>query len=180
MHSLRGAATGPITTTAGGAASATLAAAGRCPSFASTVRWPGRVPRSTAAAGSGVAPAAVSDATISRQALHAHVEDERSRESRQRLPVERRLLLGRVLVAGDEGDGGRVVAVGHRDARVRGPRDAGGHARDDLEPGSGGRQRLRLLAAPAEDEWIAALEAHDAPPRPAGGRRQRGDPAWGL
>ena len=65
-------------------------------------------------------------------------------------------------MAGDEGDGGGVVAVGDRDPGVGGRRDAGGHPRHDLELDPGRAQRLALLAAAAEDERVAALEPHDA------------------
>ena len=58
------------------------------------------------------------------QVLDAHVEDERAREARERLPVERRLGLLRILVAGDERDRRGVVAVGHGNAGVRGGGDA--------------------------------------------------------
>ena len=44
--------------------------------------------------------------------------------------------------------------------------DGRADAGDDLERDPGPRQRLGLLAAPAEDERIAALEPHDPPPAP--------------
>ena len=106
-----------------------------------------------------------------RQVLHAHVEDERPGEARERLPVERRLGLLRILVAGDEGDRRGGVAVRDRDARVGGRRDPGRHARHDLERDPGGGQRLGLLAAAPEHERVAALEADDALARPAPARR---------
>ncbi len=96
-----------------------------------------------------------------RQVLHAHVEDERSGEGGERRPVDRRLGLLRVLVAGDEGDGARVVAVGDRDAGVGGSGDPGGDPGDDLEGDAGVAQRLRLLAAATEDERVAALQPDD-------------------
>ena len=95
------------------------------------------------------------------QLFHAHVEDERSREAPERVPVERALVLLRILVTRDERDRGRLGAVGHRDARVGGRRDAGRHTRDDLERDAGGGQRLSLLAAAPEHEGVAALQAHD-------------------
>ncbi len=98
------------------------------------------------------------------EVLHAHVQDERAREPGERLPVERRLVLLRVLVAGDERDGGRVVAMGDRDPRVRGRRDARRHARHHLELDPRPGERLCLLAAAAEDERVTALEPHHAAP----------------
>ena len=55
---------------------------------------------------------------ISGRLLDAHVEHERAREAGERLPVERRLGLLRILVAGDEGDRRGVVAMGDRDPGV--------------------------------------------------------------
>ena len=54
--------------------------------------------------------------------------------------------------------------MGHRDARVGGRSDSGGHRGNDLEPHPGLRQRLGLLAAPAEHERVAALQPDHAPP----------------
>src|SRR5207247_5787045 len=45
-------------------------------------------------------------------------------------------------------------------------RDVRAHPRNDLEGDAVARQRLRLLAAPAEDEGVAALEPHDTAPAP--------------
>ena len=89
-----------------------------------------------------------------RQPPDAHVEDQRPREARQRLPVQRRLALLRILVAGDEGDRRRVVAMGDRDARVGARRDTRRH------PGHGLELDRRRHAAPR-------------PPRRRG-RRRRG------
>ena len=55
--------------------------------------------------------------------------------------------------------------MGDRDAGVGRRGDAGGDAGDDLEGDAGLAQHLRLLAAAAEDERVAALEPHDAPAR---------------
>jgi hypothetical protein len=97
-----------------------------------------------------------------RQSLHSHVEDEGAGERRKGVVVERGFLLLGVFVPGDEGNGRGVVAVGHRDARVGGGRDAGGDPGNDLEGDAGGGKRLGLLPAPPEDEGIAPLEAdHD-------------------
>ena len=52
-----------------------------------------------------------------RQRAHAHVEDERAGEARQRVPVELGAVAG--LVAGDERDAGGDVAVRDRDAARR-------------------------------------------------------------
>ena len=82
----------------------------------------------------------------------------------ERGPVERGLRLGRVLVAGDERHAAGELAVRDRDAGVGGRGDAGRHAGHDLERDAGLAQHERLLAAAAEHERVAALEAHDAPP----------------
>ncbi len=110
----------------------------------------------------GVAPGGDQRRRVLGQPLDAHVEDEGAGELGERLPVERGLGLLRVLVPGDEGDRGGVVAVGDRDAGVGGGGDAGGDAGDDLELDPGDAQRLALLAAAAEDEGVAALEPDDA------------------
>src|SRR3546814_11489130 len=61
-------------------------------------------------------------------------------------------------VAGDEGDGGVGVAVGHGDAGVGEAADAGGDAGDDAERHAGGEQRKRLLAVAAEHVGTTALQ----------------------
>ena len=99
-----------------------------------------------------------------RQRAHAHVEDERAREAGERGPVDRRVRLVRVLVAGDERDAAGQLAVRDRDARVGRRGDAGGHARHDLERDAGLVQHQRLLAAAAEHERVAALEPDDRSP----------------
>ena len=53
--------------------------------------------------------------------------------------------------------------MGQGDAGIGRRRDGRGDARHDFKGDPGGREHLGLLAAPAEDEGIAALEAgHDA------------------
>ena len=54
--------------------------------------------------------------------------------------------------------------MGHRDACVRGGRERGRDARDDLEGDAGLRQRECLLAASAEEEGVAALKTQDQGP----------------
>ena len=108
------------------------------PAWPSTVRWPGRVPRSITAAGSSDArPALAQRVGDAGQGLDAHVEDERAREACQRLPVQHRLRLVGILVAGDEGDGAGGVAVGDGDAGVGGRGDACGDAGHDLVADAG-------------------------------------------
>ena len=92
----------------------------------------------------------------------AHEDHERAAGARERVPVDVGAVLGRVLVAGDHGEVRRHAAVGDRDAGVRRRPDGAGDAGDDLERDPGGGQGLGLLAAAAEHERIAALEAHDA------------------
>ncbi len=69
-------------------------------------------------------------------------------------------------MAGGEGDRAGEPAVRQRDAGVGGRGDGGGDAGHDDEGHARVDQRLGLFAAAAEDERIAALEAHDdlAPP----------------
>ena len=55
--------------------------------------------------------------------------------------------------------------MGHRDPGVGGGGDGGGDAGDLLEGDAVGGERLQLLAAPAEDEGVAPLEAHYVAPR---------------
>src|SRR2546425_10203939 len=100
------------------------------------------------------------------QPLEAHQHDERVHRGREPRPVDPAPALRRATVPGDDGERGGDAAVGQRDPGVRGRRDGGGHARHDLERDPRARQRLRLLAAPAEDEGVAALEPHDTPPAP--------------
>ena len=110
-----------------------------------------------------------------RQGLDAHVEGDAGeawRWSAQSMSLEPAaaprgvgllvLVLLFLFVAGDEGEAGVEVAVGDGDAGVRRGGDGGGDAGDDLEGDAGGRQVLAFLAAAAEDEGVAALEADDA------------------
>jgi hypothetical protein len=53
--------------------------------------------------------------------------------------------------------------VRHRDAGVGGDRHRGAHPGHDLERDPGLREGQRLLAAPAEHERVAALQAHHEP-----------------
>jgi hypothetical protein len=96
-----------------------------------------------------------------RQRLHAHVEDQGPGEARQRLVVEGRVLLLGVLVPGDEGDGGGIVAVGDRDAGVGWGGDPGRHSGNHFERDARRGQCLCLFAASAEDERITALQPDD-------------------
>ena len=84
--------------------------------------------------GLGLRPSAGHEALRDpRQRADAHVEHERPREARQGGPVEAGLRLRGILVAGDERDGARGVAVGDGDACVGGSGDPGGDARHHLE-----------------------------------------------
>ena len=64
-------------------------------------------------------------------------------------------------MSGDEQHAVRVVAVRERHAQRRGGGQPRGDAADDAHVDAGFVQGLQLLAAAAEDERIAALEAHD-------------------
>ena len=72
-------------------------------------RWPGQRAAldSRPRAPPGRGPPAISALADLGRVPDAHVEDERAGKARQRLPVDRGLVLGRVLVAGDEGDRAR-------------------------------------------------------------------------
>ena len=124
----------------------------------------------------GIAPRGDQALADARQVLDAHVEDERPGKRRQRRPVDRRGLLLGVLVPGDERDRRGVVAVGDGDPGVGGGGDPRRHSGHDLERHPGGPQGLGLLAAAAEDERVAALEADHRPPLP----RDRDHPALRL
>ncbi len=127
-----------------------------------------RAALTTAAGSRRAAPGSISWRAISRQRAARPCRRPACRGTRP-APASRAATsrLGRVLVAGDEG---------HRAARpprwvtgmpgVGGRGDAGGHAGHDLEGDAGGAQRLRLLAAAAEHERVAALQAHDGPAGP--------------
>ena len=139
------------------------------------MRWPGSVPRSITATGSSRGPPlGLQPLGDPRQRAHAHVEDERAGEARERRPVERRLRLVGVLVAGDERHAAGELAVRDGDAGVGGRGDAGGDAGHDLELDPGLAQPQRLLAAAAEHERVAALQPHHAL-----ARRARARPAAG-
>ncbi len=78
--------------------------------------------------------------------LDPHEENLRAAQLRQLPPVERRIGLGRVLVAGDEGHHRGEIAVRHRDARIGRGRDGRGHAGTLLERNARAHQFPRLLA----------------------------------
>ena len=63
-------------------------------------------------------------------------------------------------VPGDEGDGGGVLAMGERHAGVGGNAEGSGHAGHDFKGYAGIGQGLGFFAAAAEEEGVAALEAH--------------------
>ena len=62
-------------------------------------------------------------------------------------------------VAGDEGDGRSMFAMGERDSGVGGDAQRRGHAGYDLKRDAGIGQRFGFFAAAAEDEGVAAFEA---------------------
>ena len=61
-------------------------------------------------------------------------------------------------VAGDEGHGGGVLAMGQRHAGISGDAQRRGDAGHDLEGDAGGGERFGLFAAAAEDERVAAFQ----------------------
>lgn len=89
---------------------------------------------------------------------HAHQHDQ-GRGARAQAVEDRRVRRRRV--AADHDEAGGEPAVRHRDAGERGGGDRRADAGDDLERDPGLGERERLLAAPAEDERVATLEADD-------------------
>ena len=65
-------------------------------------------------------------------------------------------------MASDDSDTRRKIAVSERDAGVGGHGISRGYPWDHFEGDARGGQHLRLFAAPAEDEGVAAFEAHHA------------------
>ena len=106
-----------------------------------------------------------------RQGGGAHEHDDGVDGRGEAAPVDAAIGLVVVLVAGDDGEGRGEAAVGDRHAGVGGRGDGGSDAGDDLEGDAGGCERERFLAAAAEDEGVAALEAHDAHARRGPSRR---------
>ena len=100
---------------------------------------------------------------MSGRAEHAHEKDQGALCPHQGLKVDVQLL-PRPLVAGDDVEGGAAVPVGHRDAPVGGGGDGGGDAGHLLKGDAVLGQQLQLLAAPAEQEGVAALQAHHVLP----------------
>ena len=82
-------------------------------------------------------------------------------------------------MCGDDAQRLGVVAVGQRHARVGTTGQRCGDAGHDLERDAVARQHFEFLAAATEHEWIAALEPHDAAPRPGMLEHQLVDPVLG-
>ena len=97
-----------------------------------------------------------------RAARHAHVDDQGeaqvARCGCQQAPVGGRA--AGLAVPGDEHHPLGVRAVRQRRAEQRHTGHRGGDAADHFHGHAGGAQVLHLLAAAAEDERVAALEAH--------------------
>ena len=75
-------------------------------------------------------------------------------------------------MGGEQGDAQRLVAEGERHFELRGGTEACGNSRHDRIGDAGLAQHFDFLAAAAEHEGIAALEAHHALPRPCGFNHQ--------
>src|SRR6185437_6574276 len=86
-------------------------------------------------------------------------------ESSQIEVLEARLLAPR-LMARQESDRMRDVAMGERDLQARRCRDPSRDARDDLDRNAGFAQRIEFLAAAAEDKGIAPLQPDHRLARP--------------
>lgn len=65
-------------------------------------------------------------------------------------------------MAGDEGQRLGMVAVGERNPGGGRAAERGGNAGHDMNFDAFGADGFKLLPAPAEDERVAALQAHDA------------------
>src|SRR5262249_36781542 len=90
----------------------------------------------------------------------AHVHDEGLPRLRELGPIE----IDRVAraMAGHESHRLRAIAMRERDAGIGSTTERGSDAGHDLARDTVVRERFDLLAAPAEDERIAAFEPHDA------------------
>ena len=141
----------PTTVIAGARTPASAARAAMSASVPLTVRWSANVPRWTTATGSlGGRPPATSCVGDAVEAAHAHVEDERAGERGQRRPVDERVGLGRVLVAGDERDRARRRrAASPGSPRRRAP-----------------RRRPSRPARPRSPGRLARRSCASSPPRP--------------
>ena len=107
-----------------------------------------------------VAPVPPQPIADRRQSRDAHVERDGLPLLGERNPVER---VDRfATVRGDQPQRLRVIAMRERHACVCAAGQRGGDAGHHLERNAVGSEKLQLLTAPPEDEWIAALQAHDA------------------
>ena len=137
-----------------------------------TVRCDSVAPLSMTAAGvEGIAAFIDQLAANLRQVLHPHEKDQGAGVFAQGLPGDGAGFLGGVFVAGDEGHQGGVAPVGHGDAGIGRHRHRRGHAGDDLKGDARLGQFLGLFAAAAEDEGVAALEAHHGQAGPGPGHQ---------
>ena len=118
----------------------------------------------TAAGVSGDLPAAIRPSASSCETRDAHEDDERARRLRELVEVE--LVVGG-RAAGDDGHLRGEAAMRQRDPGRCGHGRERRHAGNDLGGDSRRRERLDLLAAAAEEERIAALQAHDRLEAPA-------------
>ena len=98
--------------------------------------------------------------------LHAHEHHLRPRRRRELREIERAFRLRGILVSGENRKLRRVVAMRHRDARVRRRRQRRGHPWNNLKPQPRFRQRLRLLPTAPEQKRIATFQPHHPLPRP--------------
>ena len=127
---------------------------GREASVPAMVSWSGRVAQRTAMAGvSGERPWA-----INWRAISGNVVSPMKITRVSAWPTLAQSMASHG-VAGDEGDGGGVLAMGERDAGVGGDAEGRGDAGHDLERDAGIGQGFGFFAAAAEDEGVAAFEA---------------------
>ena len=144
--------------------------AGQTPEGRAAVCCSGRVPQVTAATGvSAGSPPAMSRRAISSRLATPMRTAIGPADPGDRLPVDRDARLP--LLAGDDRERRGQPPLGHRERRRRRDGQGRGDPGDDLEGHAGGLQGGDLLAAPGEDERVAALEPDDHVLAPCPARR---------
>lgn len=91
------------------------------------------------------------------EAFEAHEHDLGTMEPGNLGPIDRAFRSGGVFVAGDDGEGGGVLAVGEGDAGVGGDSGEGGDTGNHFEGDAGVGEGFGFLAAAAEDVGISAF-----------------------
>ena len=108
-----------------------------------------------------------------REAHEAHIDHQRLAGLGEFRPIEVHHVV--LQVASDEPHGLRPIAVRQRDAGVGGATQPRRHAGNHLEVDAELAQGLDFLAAPPEDEGVAALQPHHPSPSLGAGQQHRVD-----